>query len=293
MLPDFMQMLPVFASKVTFRCFRHTCLLLPVLAILACAAGCTSHPKGPPGKDVMRQSDFIDLLVEMHYYEGIYSVTGSVTSAISDPDHDTVDYYQPVLEKHGVNREIFRKTLDYYSYNPPQFEMIYNRVIDELNRRLSEAEMADREKREEQERADIQVVRKNLWNLESSYTFPSNDTNRLVSFSIPVEGPGTYTFTAQVRLNEDDIAENPAVNIWFWYDDGTEEGFVQMFRSFTLRKDGRLRQVTLSRQLLHPDVTHVKGRVLDMDNRDDPGERSAEVLNPRLTYQEPPDHELR
>lgn len=242
----------------------------------------------------MRQSDFTDLLVDMHYYEGIYAVTGSVTSYVNDPEEDTLDFYGPVLQKHGVTKEIFRKSLDYYSYNPPQFEMIYNRVIDELSRRLAESEMAlEEQPQEEPVTADMAVMRRNLWDLESSYTFPGIDTNRLLSFKIPVAGPGTYTFSAQIRLDEDDIAENPRVSIWFWYDDGTEEGFEQEFRRFALRKDGRLRQVTLSRELLNPDVTHVAGRVLDMTNRDDPGERSAEVRNIRLRYQEPPDHDIR
>ncbi len=280
------------SSKGAVHIF-HIVLLFSLIALIA---ACSSHPKGPPGRDVMRQSDFIDLLVDMHYYEGIYSVTGSVTSYISNPEEDTVDFYGPVLQKHGVTRESFRKSLDYYSYNPPQFEMIYNRVIDELSRRLAKAEMAiEEDYASPPATADITATRRNLWNLDNTYIFPGdgNVDDRLLSFRIPVVGPGTYTFTAQVRLNEDDIAEDPRVSIWFWYDDGTEEGYVDEFRRYTLRKDGRLRQVTLSRQLLDSDVTHVEGRILDMSNRDDPGDRSAEVNNIRLIYQEPPDHDVR
>ncbi len=242
----------------------------------------------------MKQSEFIDLLVDMHYYEGIYTVTGSVTTTIFSPEQDTIDYYRPVFKKHGVTREIFRKTLNYYSFHPPQFEMIYNRVIDELNRKLAEAEMSGREMPDaDQDVPTVQIVRRNIWRLESSYSFPGADTNRFVSFSIPVVGLGTYTFSAQVRLNEDDIAENPRVSIWFWHDDGTEEGYIQELRTFTLRKDGRIRQVEISSDLLHPDVTHVKGRVLDMTNRYAEGERSAEIQNIRLYYQEMPDFDER
>lgn len=266
--------------------------ILLIAALLS--AGCSSHPQGPPGKDVMRQSEFIDLLVDMHYYEGIYTVTGSVTTTIFTPEQDTIDYYSPVFERHGVTREIFRKSLDYYSFHPPQFEMIYNRVIDELNRKLAEAEMTGREMPDTgQDGPSAQIVRRNIWDLESSYMFPGPDTNRFVSFSIPVVGLGTYTFSAQVRLKEDDIAENPRVSIWFLQDDGTEEGYIQEFRTFTLRKDGRTRQVDISSDLLHPDVTHVQGRVLDMTNRYAEGERSAEIQNIRLYYQQMPDFDER
>ncbi len=110
------------------------------IVMIVLLAACSSHPQGPPGKGVLRGDRLVDLLVDMHYFEGVYTISNMSVSR-HDMGADSLDYYLPVLEMHGVGREEFRKTMEYYSYNPPQFEALYNRVVDELNRRLSDAEI--------------------------------------------------------------------------------------------------------------------------------------------------------
>ena len=112
---------------------------------------CSSHPLGPPGKDILKPKQFADLLVELHFYEGLYSISGGGYDYRESLWSDSMDLYKPVLEKYGIGREEFVKTLEYYSYNPVQFELIYNEVVEELSRRLNEAEM------EEYERPDTYI----------------------------------------------------------------------------------------------------------------------------------------
>ncbi len=265
-------------------------LLYTLFIVIFLISGCSSHPKGPPGKGIMNQNSFVDLLVDIHFYEGVYSATESITSYHPDMSHDSVDYYQGIFEKHGVTREEFKKSLDYYSYNPSQFERLYNRVIDELNKKMSEAEMKELDLLEHPlEAQSPESGPGNLWNLSENWSFPGPDTNRMISFEIAARGPGTYTFTANIRLDRRDIAENPMVSLWFWYDDGTEYGYRENFIPFRLDKDGRARRVTFARELTNPDVTHVKGRVLDLSNPEDTGERHARVRDIRLNFSESPD----
>jgi len=238
----------------------------------------------------MSQDRFVDLLVDIHFFEGIYSITGDVTSYNPDMGDDMPDYYQGIFERHGVTRDEFKKSMNYYSYDPNLFEKLYTRVIDELNIKMSEAEMKEPDLPEPSVAEQVPDSGSgNLWTLGDNWSFPGPDTNRMISFEIPARGPGTYTFTAQIRLDREDIAENPRVSLWFWYDDSTEYGHRENFIPFSLEKDGRARQVTVAGELTNPDVTHVKGRVLDLSNPEDMGDRHARVSDIRLNFSESPD----
>lgn len=120
-------------------------LLLLVSGIIILSPACSSHPKGPPREGVLRESRMVALLVDLHYFEGIYTVTGGSTGYWADKSADSLDFYHEVFASHGTGREEFKKSLEYYSYNPEQFEQLYNRVVDELSKRLTEAEMEEPE----------------------------------------------------------------------------------------------------------------------------------------------------
>jgi hypothetical protein len=244
-------------------------------------ASCSSHPKGPPGKGILRDNDLVDLLVEMHYMENIFSVATDYYT-YTPGKYDTLDYYQELFDKYGITRADFERTLEYYSFHPPRFEILYNRVVDELSRMLTETEMAQSEairalSETEAGRTD------QLWGMDENWLFPGTDTNKMISFAIPVAGPGIYTFSADIRLDRNDYSVNPFVNIWFWYDDGTEEGYTDNFNPVSIRKDGVLRSISISKELNDPQVSFIRGRVLDMANHQDDGERSGEVRNIKLT----------
>lgn len=109
--------------------------------ILLFAVACTSHPKGPPGKDVLKSDRFVELLVDIHYVDGLYDGTFGIINYMDNSERDTLDYYQKVFDKHDVDRDVFRRTIEYYSYNPGQFEAIYDRVVFKLNKMENELEM--------------------------------------------------------------------------------------------------------------------------------------------------------
>ncbi len=113
------------------------------ILLVSLLAACSSHPLGPPEEGVMPEDRFVDLLIDVHYYEGVLEVSGPTSGYRPELRTDSIDFYRQVFDLHGVTREEFSKTMDYYSFNPPQFEAIYTRVVDELNKRLMEAEMVD------------------------------------------------------------------------------------------------------------------------------------------------------
>ena len=255
--------------------------IIVVVILPALFFACSSHPKGPAGKSILKSYQLVNLLVDLYYYESIYTVAGHEIRHMYDPDSDSLDYYLFVFEKHNTTREKFRETMKYYSYNPSQLESIYDRVVDELKKRHAESE---REVYEEPPATlpsspAVDEEPSNLWNLDSYWLFPGRDDNKMISFDIPVPGPGLYTFSADIRLDPDDKSVNPAVNIYFWYDDGSDDGYVEDFGTFELIKDGLSHNITLSARLNNAEVTHIRGRILDMDNHGEGFERHAMVQN--------------
>lgn len=129
------------------KVFRYLRFLVSVTAIIA-SSGCSSHPAGHPGKDVLKPDQFVDLLIDMHYFEGVYTLSEDFGNYRPGGKMatDSIDFYQPVLDLHGVGRTEFKKSMEYYSFIPSQFEAIYDRVVDELTRRLREADMQEVER---------------------------------------------------------------------------------------------------------------------------------------------------
>jgi hypothetical protein len=261
----------------------YTGFIASAILLIFLALSCNSHPHGRPPEGVLKEKPLVDLLVDMHYFEAVYAVTGHIAGSRPDRGPDTLDFYQPVLDKHRIGRELFVETMRYYSYNPIQFELLYNQVIDELNRRhtMAQMERPDHETFEWQEPSRAETIE--LWPLAADWFFPAADTNKMISFEIPVYEPGTYTFSAEILLYPQDYSENPAVDIWFWHDDGTPGGLTEDFGRVTIIKDGISRHITITASLKDTFNTFIRGSVLDMSNPDGQRERHAEVRNISLT----------
>ncbi len=252
--------------------------------IMLLLTGCTSHPQGPPGKNILNENQLVDLLVDMHYYESVFTITGHSTGYRPATGIDSVDYYRPVLDMHGIGREEFVESMRYYSYNPPQFEALYNRVVDEINRHHARAQMEQTEHQQPSESprfTEREVI--DIWPLEEDWIFPAADTNKMIAFEIPVFTPGVYTFSADIKLDPEDHSVNPAVNIWFWRDDGIESGHRERFGRATIIKDGKSRHISFTSELADPQGVFIRGRVLDMSNTGDSVNRHGEVSNISLT----------
>ncbi len=244
------------------------------LALLATA--CSTNPKGPRGKDIIPPEELIDLLADLHYYDGIITHHNDM---IDNRDSDSIDLYAEIFSKHGVDRFQFEKSMNYYAFDPANFERMYEQVVEILNRRqteLSAVTMDDPEIAEPE----------NIWDMKRNWSFPDDGANELIYFDLPVEGPGVYTFSAQIRMQPHDFSENPRVTLWFWYDDGSEDGFRIYFDEKSIIKDGRLRNYTLTKELADTSFTRLQGKVLNHSNPDSIWEKNADVYNIKLEYQE-------
>lgn len=239
--------------------------LLSLLFFIAC---------GRNNKDVIDKKEMVSIMIDLHKVDGILM---SESFLKNYPVVDSVDIYTPVFQKHGVTREKFESSLMYYSSVPRGLERMYNRVISELtseNTRIAE-ELA----------AAARDTTGNLWKKRTNWRLPS-ERNDKFEVEIPLKGFGLYSFSSQIRLYKNDESVNPRISLWFWYDDGTEEGKRDSFPEIPLKKDGKLQLYKVSKQLNDTSYTHLKGRILNSDPTENPLKRQADLFQIRITYEE-------
>ncbi len=251
-------------------------LLVIFSLILIVVAACSTNPLGPPGKDIIPPDDLVNLLTDLHYFDGVISHHNDILDK-----SDSIDYYSEIFSKHGVDRIQFEKSMNYYAFDPANFERMYEQVVEKLNRRQSELSAITREDPEAFET-------ENIWDRKSNWSFPDDGANELIDVDVAVEGPGIYTFSAQIRMQPQDFSENPRITLWFWYDDGTEEGYRDYFDEERITKDGRLRNYSITKELTDTNVTRLRGKILNHSNPDSIWVKHADVYNIKLEYQNMP-----
>lgn len=101
-------------------------------------SSCSNSNKEPEG--ILPQKQMVDLLVDMHLSEAINGQRFRLDKTTPNfPD----DLYFSICKKHGVDPDVFAKSVLYYGKHPNQYDVIYDQVLDKL------AEMEEQVKKEE------------------------------------------------------------------------------------------------------------------------------------------------
>jgi hypothetical protein len=152
---------------------------------------------------------------------------------------------------------------------------IYDDVISELTKFQSELQQSGRQKLPPDKMPD-------LWNQKVEWRLPDDGITDKIEFNIPVSEPGNYILTITSRIHLDDGSKNPRITAYFWFDNGTKEGFRIPFESVPLEKNSRMRVHTLSKTLEDSRVTHIRGFLLDHDPQSGHWEKHADIMNVKL-----------
>ncbi len=108
---------------------RKTVLILMATIITATTFSC--HKAQLPD-DVLTEKQMVDLLVELHTIDAFFNVTNGF---YCDTLSEEIGYtYQQTFKKHGITREEFKKSLDYYSKDTKKHREIYEKVVLKLNK---------------------------------------------------------------------------------------------------------------------------------------------------------------
>lgn len=224
---------------------------------------------------MIEKKRLVPIIVDLHKVHGIVK---SQTFKKFFYTSDSVQIYEPVFEKHRVTRAQFERSIEYYSTFPLEFDKIYEEVIAELTREQNYIAglIAETAK-------DTTI---NLWSESTTKSYSKKRRGKELAVNIPVKGLGLYTFSAQVRLYKDDESDDPSINLWFWYDDGSEYGVRDSFPAVPITKDGKLHFHTTKNELTDTLVTHIKGYLLDYSNPDSLARRHADFYQIRFSLKE-------
>lgn len=225
-------------------------LVLPVLLIAIVTASSCNKIKKP--EVLIGPENMTSILTDLYLADGLLSLP----YIRRDFQHaDSIENYISVIGKHDYTITEFEASIEYYFMaEPKKYEQIYDAVIATLSAMESESIQAKKKENPDNE---------NLWNGKIAYRMPDDGTSNPVEFEIPVRGPGVYTIRARLTLYEDDQSINPRSTIYFWYDDGTEEGHRDMWDSVEYEKSRRSQQLRFRKKLEDTLVTHIKGRLMD------------------------------
>lgn len=106
---------------------RKIFVLLCSLSVLY-SCGSDKMPEGIIPEDTM-----VPILVEMHLASAYFSVEFTDDSIAYS---EAIDYTQKqVLDKHGITYKQFEKSIAYYTDYPEKFRAIYERVIQQLDKK--------------------------------------------------------------------------------------------------------------------------------------------------------------
>lgn len=122
--------------------------ILVLLSIIVLVFSCK---RDPIPHDAIPRDKYIDVLVDVHIAEGIYSdrVRLKIDSV------ESTSLYMSVLEKHKVTEDEMLSTSLYYSRNQREYTKIYNDVLDKISiliedEKIKEKLIIEENKKEEQ-----------------------------------------------------------------------------------------------------------------------------------------------
>jgi hypothetical protein len=208
------------------------------------------------------------------------ATVNSQNLAIKYNKRDSIDYYYNIYSPMGYRAEQFDKSIDYYVNNPKELDRILDKVINELARIETEvgAELAA------QQQKLTEKNQLNLWSQKKVWELPRNGKQGTIDFKTELVGDGEYVLTAEVTVFPDDGSLCPALEMWFYYDDGTDEGARIGKKTEYYTKDGQTRTVTLTIALSDTLSTHVMGSLMSHQPRKGEWQKRATVKNISLAY---------
>ncbi len=251
---------------------RH--LFLIVLVIFSgLVLSCGGREKKEQAR-LIPPDDLVPVLEDIYLADGIFSMRYLREQM---PGTDSMSNYRDILAKYGYTLEDMNKTIDYYTGDTrmKELEAIYDQVVKDLRDQLDKTFEDEHIRHEKKEAND-------LWTGKREFHLPREGQRNKIPFTVPLRGPGVYSLKVQVRINKEDGSKNPYIHVWFWQNNGTKEGKRIAWTKRKIPKDGRWHQFILAKKITDPEFTHLKGFLLDDENKDTTYIKHADLKGIRL-----------
>ena len=245
-----------------------------IAALVLLATSCGNSGDGKPGRKMrIPDNELVAILTDTYLTAGmldLYSMRDTWAQ------RDSILNYIDVIESHGFTREQFEATMLYYfTGKPRKLSKIYDRVTGNLLE-LETVVMT--------ENNPIEELDENLWTGKPSYSFPEEFTRDPLWFDIPLEKPGEYVLSADIRIFEDDKSLNPRVTVYFSYSDSSGEEKREYWEEVPLRKDGMFTKVQIRHSIDSIPGVRLRGWIMNHDNQPGRWEKHARIANISIAY---------
>ncbi len=205
---------------------------------------CNDNNKNQPKLD---QQQFTNMLIDIHIVDGTLS---SKNIYRTGKNYRPSYYYNSIYKKYDLTRNQFDSCVAFYSNNTKNFTVLYDKVIDSLNR--LETKYRIQVKNDRMERDTV-----NLWNKKAHWRVPKRDKNTL-DFAIPISQKGLYTISALIKIFNDDQTDKPKIEAYFWKKDSLGEEFKVSFMPLPIIKEMKFKKYEA--QMEYPDSTYTELR---------------------------------
>lgn len=234
---------------------------------------CAKEEKKFKKSELIPAGDMVPVITDLHLADGLLALS-EVREHFNNMD--SLEHYSLVLKDYGYTLKQFNNTIEYYSDSPKELEKIYKKVLVRLSELESEVKSSD--KIEEKSLA-------NLWKGKTSWELPKDGKQNKIGFQVPVNKPGLYKIIADIIIYPDDQSFDPCITAYFWYDNQTESGYRIYFPNKRISKSGNMRTYRITKKILNPKITHLKGFLLDHSEKQGNWEKHITVANFRIEYE--------
>ncbi len=248
--------------------------IIPISLLAFILFSCSGDNKPGMPVPMINEDTMLDILTDLHQTEGLMKIP---TIRNRFADKDSVEVYMEVIEQYGFSKSEFDMCLDYYFLaKPKKLNIIYEKVLERFSAMEDE---------NLQNSGSQNPQNKNLWTLKPSYRMPNDGTSNPIEFSIALEGTGLYTIRIRAIIHTDDQSENLATNIFFWYDDGSEDGKIEAWDKHVYELTGKSAVLTFEKRLSNPEFTHLKGKLLDHTLRSGHWEMHSSISGINVSFE--------
>lgn len=102
------------------------CFLLIVVVLAACSSD--TPPSRP--SDVLDEDSFVAVMTDVQILE---ATTRKKLIRDGDPRERTAQYYKQVFDKHNISQDEFERSYKWWSSNPEQMVVVYERILENLS----------------------------------------------------------------------------------------------------------------------------------------------------------------
>ncbi|MEE4115121.1 MAG: DUF4296 domain-containing protein [Marinilabiliaceae bacterium] len=250
------------------KTLKYICSGLLLLSALSCNENRPAKPA-----IIIKPEPMVDILTDLYLVDGLLNVP-EIRRAFQQKD--SVEAYMEIIEGYGFSKEEFDTNLEYYFLSKPKkFEAIYDDVLDRLSRMEDENIQASKPE---------ETLIRNLWNQKTSFRLPDDGISNPVNFAISIPGTGKYTLKFRANIFEDDQSEDLATEVYFWYDDGSEDGVRDYWDIHLYEKSSRTKNITLEKTLADSLYTELRGELLHFSPKSGHWEMHSSLTGISLIY---------